>query len=122
MKRLGFVVCAALLGACDFGALDTLNTEQSVAGSDELTNKAYLFWRGFAKDDDAVRAAVRNFDDVVARAGDMPVQVTIGRLPKEDLANAGIGFETKGDPASAQGMLVITQLDCSLDQISKLLT
>lgn len=122
MKRVGFIVliCSALASACDFGALDALNTEQSVAGSDELTNKSYLFWRGFAKDDDAVRAAVRNFDDVVARAGELPVKVTIGRLPKEDLA--AIGFDTKADPASAQGMLVISELDCSLDQISKMLT
>jgi hypothetical protein len=125
MKRLGFLasraVCASaavLVGACDFGTLDSLNTESNVEASTDVTAKAIALWTAFGTDDDAVRSATANFEAVLAQAGNLPVQVKIGRLTKADLAS--IGMESQ-DPAAAQGMLVITQLDCSLDDVQKLL-
>jgi hypothetical protein len=116
MKRL--VACLAFVAACDFGTLADLNQNEAAQGADELTTQALQIWRTYdaTKATDAdVKKAVENIEAIVARNG-MPLQVRLGSLTKEDLALVGINR----DPATAQGMLLVHEIGCTLDQIAKL--
>jgi len=118
MRRIGVLAFAAALGACDFGTLADLNEDKAVQGADELTTQALGLWRNFdpmkASDLD-VKKAIADIEGIVAR-NPPPLQVRLGPLSKDDLALVGIDK----DPSTAQGMLLIHEIDCSLDQISKL--
>jgi hypothetical protein len=117
MRRIGALV-ATLLAGCDFGTLADLNQDTAAQGGDEVTTQALALWRNFdaSKATDAdVKKAIAGIEGVVQRAG-VPLQVRIGNLTKDDLALVGIDR----DPSTAQGMLLIHEIDCSLDQISKL--
>lgn len=122
MRRLGLLLVAALIGACDFGTLDDLNADQAVQGGDELTVQAKKLWNVYDgarpnSSDADVKKAIADIEGVVARAGSLPLTVKINQLAPEDLAV--VGMQTK-DPAHAQGMLLIKEVGCSLDQLSKL--
>lgn len=110
----GAVLVVALV-ACDFGTLDDLSEDQAAAGSSETSRQALDLWTVYEKPDDDVKKAVADIAGVIERAGGRPYQVTIDHLTKDKL---GIPNATR-DPSAAQGMLVITDLDCSLDQIAK---
>ncbi|HEY8077117.1 MAG TPA: hypothetical protein VIF62_23485 [Labilithrix sp.] len=119
MRRIGVFLVAALLGACDFGTLADLNEDTAAQGADELTTQALSLWRTFdpmkATDAD-VKKAIADIQGIVAR-NPPPLQVRLGPIDKDDQAIVGI---TDKDPSTAQGMLLIHEIDCSLDQISKL--
>jgi hypothetical protein len=112
---LGLVV---FIAGCDFGTLDDLSQDQAAAGSSEASTQALELWKVYEKPDDDVKKAVANIAGVVDRAGGRPVQVTIDTMTK---ATLGIPAITR-DPTLTQGMLVITELDCSMAQIEKLAT
>lgn len=109
---LSMLVCG-----CDFGTLDDLSQDEAAAGSSETSAQAIALWRSYDASDDEIKKAVANIERVIAAAGPRPVQATIDDITKDQL---GIPTITR-DPANAQGMLVITELDCSLDQIEKIL-
>lgn len=119
MRRSGLLLVAALSAACDFGTLDDLNSDQATQGGDELTSQARAIWSVYdaKKTDDDVKKAIAGIEGVVARAGSLPVTVKIGQLAPEDLA--AVGLQGK-DPTHAQGMLLIKEIECSLDQLEKL--
>ncbi len=118
MRRIGVLVVATLLAGCDFGTLADLNEDTAAQGADELTTQALSLWRAFdpmkASDAD-VKKAIADIQGIVARNG-VPLQVRLGPLNKDDEAIVGV----TGDPSKAQGMLLVHEIDCSLDQISKL--
>jgi hypothetical protein len=120
MRRLALAAFALLLGACDFGTLDDLSQDQATQGGDELTVQARKLWDVYdvTKYTDAdVRKAIADVEGVVARNGSS-LQVKINGLTKDDLALIGKG---DNDPANAQGMLLVNELDCSLADLEKLL-
>mgnify|MGYP007019849034 CR=1 FL=1 len=106
-----------LVCGCDFGTLDDLSQDEAATGSSETSAQAIALWTSYEASDDEIKKAVAGMEGVVAGAGPRPVQATIDDLTKEQL---GIPTITR-DPAAAQGMLVITELDCSLDQVEKIL-
>jgi hypothetical protein len=109
---------AMLTAACDFGTLDSLSEEEAVDGTEEATLQARALWKFYEQgSDDTVRRAIDDIDGVIARSGELPVQVRIGDLTKADIDLVG----QTGDPAAPQGMLVIDDLDCSLDEVTRLL-
>lgn len=122
--RLLFSVLATLglpagVGGCDFGTLDDISSDVAAQGTDETTKQALSLWRAFdpkATDAD-VKKSLLDIDGIVTRAGGIPVQVTIGDLEKSDLELIGFGAK---DAAKPQGMLIITELDCTFDQIQAL--
>ena len=107
--------CIVLLTACDFGTLDDLSQDEAAAGTTETATQALKLWKACPQSDDEVKKAVADIAGVIERAGTRPVQVTIDDLTKADL---GLPAITR-DPSVGQGMLVITELDCSLSQIEK---
>lgn len=120
MRRLAFALSALLLGGCDFGTLDDLSQDEAAEGSDELTRQSRALWAVYDNTkytNSDVKKAIAEVDGVVARAGSLPVHVKIDSLTREDLDL--IGFKDR-DPALAQGMLLVSELDCSLEQVEKL--
>lgn len=116
---VGRFACAALaiaLAGCDFGTLDDLSQDEAAAGTSETSTQAIELWKAYEKPDDDIKKAVAKIGDVIDRAGPRPVQVTIDSLTKETLGLPSISR----DPSVTQGMLVITELDCSLPQIEEL--
>ncbi len=107
---------ALVIAGCDFGTLDDLSRDEAAAGTTETSTQALKLWTAYDKPDDELKEAVADIAGVVQRAGARPVQVTIDHLTKDKL---GIPSITR-DPAAGQGMLVITELDCSLAQVEKL--
>jgi hypothetical protein len=117
LARLALPALLAPLAACDFGTLDSLSQEVAQQGTDEVTLQARALWKFYEKGSDGtVKSAIEDVDGVTARVGELPIQVKIGPLTAEDLALVG----KTNDPALAQGMLLINDLDCSLDQVTKL--
>ena len=116
--RAALLALVALLApACDFGTLDSLSDEEAQEGTEESTLQARALWKFYEKgSDDTVKRAIDDVDGVIARAGELPIQVKVGDLTKEDLDLVG----KTTDPAAPQGMLLVTDLDCSLDQVAKL--
>jgi hypothetical protein len=116
---MGRAACAGLalaIAGCDFGTLDSLSRDEAATGSSETSTQALELWKAYEKPDDDIKKAVAGIAGVVERAGARPVQVKIDGLTKTVLGLPSI----QRDPALAQGMLVITELDCSLSQIEKL--
>ncbi|MBX3225505.1 MAG: hypothetical protein KF795_33675 [Labilithrix sp.] len=107
---------ALAIAGCDFGTLDDLSQDKASSGTSETSTQSLALWKAYDKPDDDVKKAVAEIAGVVERAGGRPVQVTIDDLTKDDL---GVPSITR-DPTACQGMLVITELDCSLAQIEKL--
>jgi hypothetical protein len=101
---------------CDFGTLDDLSQDEAAEGTSETSTQALQLWKAWSATDDEVKKAVTDIAGVVERAGGRPVQVTIDDLSKDDL---GIPTISR-DPTLAQGMLLISELDCSMAQLEKL--
>ncbi len=119
MRRVVLALFAAFVGACDFGTLADLNQNEATQGADELTSQARAIWRVYdaqKSTDDDVKKAIAGIEGIVQRAG-VPTQVRLDSLTKDDLALVGRGDK---DPSTAQGMLLIHEIDCSLDQLAKL--
>jgi hypothetical protein len=123
MRAPASLTCVALLGlvgalgACDFGTLDSLSQDVAQEGTDEVTQQARALWKFYEKGSDAtIKSAIDDIDGVIKRVGDLPIQVKIGDLTKEDLDLVG----KTNDPAAPQGMLLVDDLDCTLDQVTKL--
>lgn len=111
------------LGACDFGTLDSLSQDVAAEGSPEVTQQARALWKFYEKGSDAtIKSAISGsgandaIDDVIKRVGDLPIQVKISNLTKEDLDLVG----KTNDPTAPQGMLLVDDLDCTFDQVMKL--
>lgn len=116
MRRAVVAAFVLFLGACDFGTLDDFSRDEPMVGSSESSVQALKLWKNFEKPDSDLTAAVADIGGIVERAGGRGVQVKIDPLKKEDLGIPSIAL----DPAAGQGMLIITELDCSLAQIEKL--
>jgi hypothetical protein len=115
--RLALLASLAPLAACDFGTLDSLSQEAAQQGPEEVTLQARALWKFYEKGSDGtVKSAIEDVDGVTTRVGSLPIQVKIGNLTADDLALVG----KTNDPALAQGMLLVDDLDCSLDQVTKL--
>ncbi len=111
------LACTVALAACDLGTLDSFSEEEAVEGSEEATEQSRALWKFYEKGSDStVKSAIEDVQGVVARAGELPLQVKIGDLTKDDLALIG----KTNDPDPAQGMLLIDDIDCTLEQIEKL--
>ncbi len=121
MRRHLVAMFALGLVACDFGTLDDLSQDETAEGSEEITAQARAIWNVYDKPDDSVKRAVVDLEGVLRRAeervSDRPLKLKIGDLTPDDLGV--IGFGTK-DFRAAQGMLVAPELDCTLDQVEKL--
>jgi len=113
---VSLLLLVSALPACDFGTLDDFSSEEAVEGSEETTLQARAVWRFYPRPDDDVRRAIDDIDGVVTRVGAYPVQVKIGDLTKDDLALVG----KTTDPGPPQGMLLVSDLDCSLAEAEKL--
>lgn len=115
------LVTPLAVAGCDFGTLDDLSNDATATGSEELTAQARAVWNVYDKPDDSVRRAVVDLPGVLSRAeaviSDRPLKVKIGAITPDELAT--IGFQDK-DYKAAQGMLVVPELDCTLDQVEKL--
>ena len=119
MRRLALLApfAVALLGACDFGTLDSLSEEEAVEGSPEVTEQSRAIWKFYEKgSDDTVKRAIDDVQGVIDRVGPLTIQVKIGDLTKDDLDLVG----KTSDPATPQGMLLVADINCSLDQVEKL--
>ena len=115
---LAVLACAAFLGACDFGTLDSLSDEEAEEGTEEATLQSRAIWKFYeAGSDDTVKRAIEDVEGVIARAGTLPIMVKIGDLTRPDLDLVG---KQAFDPDAPQGMLLVKDLDCSLDQVEKL--
>jgi hypothetical protein len=114
---LAFVALPVLLGACDFGTLDSLSEEAAQDGSPEITEQSRAIWKFYDKgSDDTIKTAIEDVPGVIDRVGPLPIQVKIGDLTRADLDLVhGVG-----DPNAPQGMLLVADLDCTLDQVEKL--
>lgn len=115
MRRAACAGFALVVAGCDFGTLDDLSQDEATSGTSETTTQAFALWKTYEQPDEETKKAVADIAGVVERAGARPVQVTIDDLKKEDLGVPSIDR----DPAAGQGMLVITELDCSLAQIER---
>ena len=122
MRRLVLTHVALTLVAiagCNFGTLDSLSQDQPASGGDEITTTAAWFAAHYEKGTDAeIKAKMADFDGVIDRTGSVPIQEKIGNLTKDDLTL--VGFPTN-DAGQAQGMLIVTELDCPLDKVEKIL-
>lgn len=116
LRRAVSAGLAIAIAGCDFGTLDDLSRDEAAEGSAETSVQALALWKAYGQSDEDVKKAVSEVAGVVERAGVRPVQVTIDGLTQKDL---GIPTVTR-DPALAQGMLLISELDCSLSQVEKL--
>lgn len=116
--RVSCVALPLVFIGCDFGTLDDLAQDEASEGSSEASTQALALWKAYEKPDDEVKRAASDIAGVVERAGGRPVQVTIDDLTKETLGLPAIAR----DPVQAQGMLVITELDCSLAQIERIVS
>jgi hypothetical protein len=106
-----------MVAGCDLGTLDSFSEEQAVEGTEEATLQSRALWKFYEKgSDDTVKRAIDDVQGVVARAGALPLQVKIGDLTADDLALIG----KTADPAAPQGMLLVDDLDCTLDQVERL--
>lgn len=98
----------AVLGACGVDPAPT-----------ELQSLVPWFWENYAAgDDEQVAEAVRNLD--VALKGvtaDEPLEASLNRLVKAQLAV--VGLDGVNDPAKAAGMVVATEIGCTLAQVEK---
>jgi hypothetical protein len=117
---LGSLLSTSLLG-CDFGTLDDLSQDETPEGSEEMTEQARGVWSVYAKPDEVVKRAIADLGGVIERAeaasSERPLKLKLGPIQPEQLGT--IGFEAK-DGNAAQGMLVAPVLDCTLDQVEKL--
>jgi hypothetical protein len=59
-----------------------------------------------------------DIDGVIVRAGNTTIQAKIGDLQKDDLKL--VGLDQKNDASAAAGMLIATELDCTLEQVEQL--
>lgn len=126
MARLGLasaavLTCSSLVVACDFGTLDDLSQDETVEGSEEITEQARAVWSIYEKQEDAVRRALADLPGVLARTeatvSERPLKLRIGSIQPEQLEQIGFGAK---DGTAAQGMLVVPELDCTLEQVQKL--
>lgn len=112
-----FVAGLALpLAGCDFGTLDDLSTDQAIDAPSEMTVAARAFWTAYSKTSaDDVKKEMAGIEGVIQRTSTVPMQVKIGDLTK---AETDLVLPNK-DPAPAQGMLIVTELECPLDKVEQ---
>lgn len=107
---------AALTAGCDFGTLDDLSTDTAIDAPSEMTVAARSFWTAYAKASGAdVKKEMAGIEGVIQRTSTVPMQVKIGDLTK---AETDLVLPGK-DPTPAQGMLIVTELDCPLDKVEQ---
>lgn len=120
MRGVGWVMALGVAAsACDFGSLASLSEEQADPAPNELTYQARAIWDVYdvTKATDAdVKNAISNILEEVKMANP-PLTDKMGPLLTSDLALIGFGSR---NPSTAQGMLLIDSISCSLDQIRQL--
>ncbi|HQY64128.1 MAG: hypothetical protein IPF92_26360 [Myxococcales bacterium] len=123
LRALGVVgaLAAITLTGCDFGTLDSLSTDVAGEGGSELS----LLSRGLlskyqAGSDAEYKTLVRDIEGVMQRAidgngGDSNLKLE--PLKPADIADLGL---PPRDVTAAQGMIILTELPCTLSQVEKL--
>ena len=120
MGKLRGISALALLAlvACDFGTLDDLSSDEAVDAPSEVSVAARAFWSGYDSDEATVKKLTADIEGIIGRAGTIPIQAKVADLQKDDLKV--IGFDKDRDPTLGAGMLIVTELDCTLDEAEKL--
>ncbi|MBL8610259.1 MAG: hypothetical protein JNL38_23180 [Myxococcales bacterium] len=106
------------LAGCDFGTLDDLATDEAAEAPSELSVAARGFWSSYDADEAAVKKLTADIEGIIARTGTIPIQAKVADLQRDDLKL--IGFDKDRDPSLVAGMLIVTELDCTLDEAEKL--
>ncbi len=118
------LLAALALGAgsvigCNDVSLFAVMRGDTPSANQEVDDQVRAAWRTFAPaaTDDDVKAAFADINDVVSKAGTLPLQLETGSLTASDLAEIGVS----ADPTLAQGVLLVTELKCPLSGIEKIL-
>jgi hypothetical protein len=117
---LGFAFAAGT-AACTFSSLDEFSIDNVEAADAELNHSSRLLWSRFEDgNEEAVTELVGRIHLIVEHAraqNDMPLQRRIERLTAADLPAP---LKDKVDPGKAVGMMVATDIPCSLAQVERL--
>ncbi len=117
---LGALGVVALAG-CDFGTLDSLSTDVAGQGGSELSVLSRGLLSKYEAGSDAdYKALLRDVEGVMQRAidgngGDSNLKLE--PLRAADVADLGLPAR---DVSTAQGMIILTELPCTLAQVEKL--
>ena len=117
MRMFFGLVLAAAAAAPVTGCITITNAPEDL----EIAVKSY--WQDYEKASDGdVAEATRTVDAIVQplrTSGQFPTTGRIGKLEQADLGE--VGMKDKGDASSAQGIMIATEIGCTLDQIERIL-
>src|SRR5688572_17222200 len=112
---------AAGTWACTFSSLDEFSIDNVESADAELNASSRLLWSRFDDaNEEALTELVGRLHLIVEHAranSDMPLQRRIGRLTAEDVPAA---LKDKVEPGKAVGMVVATDIPCTLAQVERL--
>src|SRR5262245_5229193 len=115
---VGGALGVALLASCNFSSLDELSIDNVDQADAELETTSHWMWSKYdSADNEALTELVGRLNLVVESArknGDMPLQKRLSRLSLEEAAKVGLKDR---DTAQAVGMMIASEVECSLDQI-----
>ncbi len=118
---VSLLLLALPLAACDFGTLDSLSTDVAGEGGSELTVLSRGLLSKYETGSDAdYKTLLKDVEGVMQRAiaaNDGDSNLTLTPLAASDTANLGL---SPRDVTKAQGMIILTELPCTLDQVEKL--
>lgn len=115
-------VALALLPACSFSSLDELSIDNVDVADAELNTASHWLWSRYdSTNQEALTEVVGRLHLVVERSkksGEFPLQRRIERLSNDDVSTVRPG--SKVDASRAVGMMVASDVGCSLAQLERL--
>lgn len=113
---------AGLAFGCTFSSLDEFSIDNVDAAEGELNTASRLLWSRYDQaDEEQLGELVGKLHLIVEAArksGDMPLQRRIERLAPDEIA--AIGLKDRVDPGKAVGMMIASDVSCSLAQVERL--
>jgi hypothetical protein len=109
------------LGGCSFASLDEFSIDNVDAADAELDTDSHWLWSRYdSTDQEAITEVIARTHAVVEHArstGDFPLQRRLGRLGADDVST--VGLSGKVDPGRAVGMMIATDIGCTLAQVER---